>query len=129
LLPGSGAILAAIEVAAGVQATDVGKPRPELVRLALERAGAEPSRTLVCGDRPDTDVAGARAAGVPVALVLTGVTLESDLGSLTERPDWIIRDIGELISDETPEPGALSGGVIAQGDTRVAPDREGQDQQ
>lgn len=103
LLPGSGAILAAVETAAGREATVVGKPKPELFRLALERAGSDPSRTLVCGDRPETDVAGARAAGVPVALVLTGVTLEADLATLTERPDWILRDAAELLSDPTPE--------------------------
>ena len=101
LLPGSGAILAAVEVASGRRATIVGKPKPEMVRLALERAGSEPSRTLVCGDRPETDIAGARAAGVPVALVLTGVTREADLAGVTERPDWILRDVNELLVDQT----------------------------
>jgi ribonucleotide monophosphatase NagD (HAD superfamily) len=101
LLPGSGAILAAVEVASGRRATVVGKPKPEMFRLALERAGSEPSRTLVCGDRPETDVAGARAAGVPVALVLTGVTRESDLAAVTDRPDWILRDVNELLAEQT----------------------------
>lgn len=103
LLPGSGAILAAVETASGRRATVVGKPKPELFRLALERAGSHPSRTLVCGDRPETDVAGARSAGLPVALVLTGVTLEADLATLVDRPDWILRDAAELLSDPTPE--------------------------
>jgi HAD superfamily hydrolase (TIGR01450 family) len=101
LLPGSGAILAAVEVASGRRATVVGKPKPEMFRLALERAGSEPSRTLVCGDRPETDVAGARAAGVPVALVLTGVTREADLATVTDRPDWILRDVNELMTEQT----------------------------
>lgn len=113
LLPGSGSLLAAVEVASGRTATVVGKPKPELVRMALERSGAEPSRALVCGDRPETDVAGARAAGVPVALVLTGVTLESDLANLTVRPDWILRDVTELLSDETSslDPVVASDGI------------------
>jgi 4-nitrophenyl phosphatase len=115
LLPGSGAIVAAIEVASGKRATAVGKPRPELVRLALDRAGSDPDRTLVCGDRPDTDVAGARAAGIPVALVLTGVTLEQDLASLAERPDWILRDVTELLNEESAEPTALSPGPVVEG--------------
>ena len=110
LLPGAGSILAAVETASGMRATVVGKPRPEIVRLALERAGSEPAQTLVCGDRPDTDVAAARAAGVPVALVLTGVTLESDLAGLTERPDWILRDVSDLVGDQAPEPTDLSAG-------------------
>jgi HAD superfamily hydrolase (TIGR01450 family) len=114
LLPGSGAILAAIEAASGKRATVVGKPRPEIVRLALERAGSDPARTLVCGDRPETDVAAARAAGLPVALVLTGVTLETDLAALTERPDWILHDVGELLSADVPEPAAVSPGPVVE---------------
>ena len=128
LLPGSGAILAAVEVASGRKATVVGKPKPEMVRLALERAGTEPSRTLVCGDRPETDVAGARSAGVPVALVLTGVTLESDLASLTERPDWILRDVSELLAEQTAEASSADPVVVADGLRRPASGAEGNDE-
>jgi HAD superfamily hydrolase (TIGR01450 family) len=127
LLPGSGAIVAAIEVASGVRATAVGKPRPDLVRLALDRAGSDPSRTLVCGDRPDTDVAGARAAGLPVALVLTGVTLESDLGTLTERPDWILRDLSELLAEQPMEPPSTGPYVVGTLGPPVPAEQEDQD--
>lgn len=121
LVPGSGAILAAVETASGRKATVVGKPRPELVLLALERAGVPGERALFCGDRADTDVAGARAAGIPVALVLTGVTTESELATLTERPDWILRDIGEVLSATVPEMGALSEGGGADGGVPAGP--------
>lgn len=48
----------------------VSKPDPELFRRALAVAGvAEPRRALHVGDDPDADVAGARAAGVPVVLL------------------------------------------------------------
>lgn len=120
LLPGSGAIIAAIEVASGRTATIVGKPQPKLFRIALERAAADPGRTLVVGDRADSDVAGARAAGLASALVLTGVTTESDLPSLAVRPDYILRSIGELLTAS-----AVSGG---RGDT-LASSAEGKDEQ
>ncbi len=131
LLPGSGAILASIEVAAGRRATVVGKPKPEMFRLALERAGSEPSRSLVCGDRPETDVAGARAAGVPVALVLTGVTRESDLAAVTDRPDWILRDVNELLAEQTEATtSSLSPLVVDDGlsPRTGSPGGEGEDQ-
>jgi len=99
LLPGTGALLAAIETASGVKAKVVGKPRPELFQLALERAGTDPARTLVCGDRASTDIAGARTAGLPSALVLTGVTAESDLAQLTDMPDEILDDLSDLLRD------------------------------
>jgi len=72
LWPGTGAILAAVETAAGRTAALVGKPEPQLFLTALDRLGA--GRTLVVGDRLDSDVAAAAAAGLDAALVLSGAT-------------------------------------------------------
>ena len=69
--PGTGAILAAVETASGATAQIVGKPQPQLFHTALERLGA--GRTLVIGDRLDSDVAAATAAGLDAALVTSGV--------------------------------------------------------
>jgi HAD superfamily hydrolase (TIGR01450 family) len=68
--PGTGAILAAIETASGCTAQIVGKPSARLIETALDRLGD--GRTLVIGDRLDSDVAAAGAAGVDAALVLSG---------------------------------------------------------
>lgn len=72
LWPGSGAVLAALEYATGATAVSVGKPDPQLFRTALDRLGG--GRALMVGDRLDSDVAGAQAAGLDAAVVLTGVT-------------------------------------------------------
>ena len=69
--PGTGAILAAVETASGHTAEIVGKPRPQLFLTALDRLGK--GRTLVVGDRLDSDVAAAAAAGLDAALVMSGV--------------------------------------------------------
>lgn len=68
--PGTGAIVAAIEVASGRTAEIVGKPSPRLMETAVDRLGE--GRTLVIGDRLDSDVAAAGAAGLDAALVLSG---------------------------------------------------------
>lgn len=100
LLPGTGALVAAITMAAGTEALVVGKPRPALFRLALQAAGIEdPARALFCGDRPETDVVGARAAGIPCALMLTGVTSEGDLARLDTTPDIICDGLADLLRD------------------------------
>jgi glycerol 3-phosphatase-2 len=65
--PGTGPIVAAVEAATGVEAVTVGKPSAQIFRTALERLG--PGRALVVGDRADTDLAGALAAGLDGALV------------------------------------------------------------
>jgi HAD superfamily hydrolase (TIGR01450 family) len=76
--PGSGAVLAAIEYAAGRPADRIaGKPQPEMYRTALDRLGG-PERVLAVGDRADTDVAGARAFGLDAALVLSGGAAAGD---------------------------------------------------
>jgi HAD superfamily hydrolase (TIGR01450 family) len=68
--PGTGAILAAVETASERTAATVGKPEPQLMLTAMERLGDR--RTLVIGDRIDTDGAAAAAARLDFALVLTG---------------------------------------------------------
>lgn len=70
LWPGTGSILAAVETASGRTATIVGKPEPTLVRTALDRLG--PGRALMVGDRIDSDLGAAHAAGIDGATVLTG---------------------------------------------------------
>lgn len=70
--PGTGAILAALEYATERTAVVVGKPDRQIFLTALDRLG--PGRTLVVGDRLDSDLAGAAAAGLDAAIVLTGVT-------------------------------------------------------
>jgi glycerol-1-phosphatase len=68
--PGTGAIVAAVETASGRQAEIVGKPQPQLFQTAVDRLGK--GRTLVVGDRLDSDVEAAHAAGLDGALVLSG---------------------------------------------------------
>jgi glycerol 3-phosphatase-2 len=76
--PGSGAVLAAVEVAGGTAARlVVGKPERHLFDAALDRLG--PGRALMVGDRLDADVAGAQAAGIDAALVLSGASDRDDL--------------------------------------------------
>ncbi len=121
VLPGTGALLAAIRTASGVEGTVVGKPEPALFRIALARAGTPPERTLFCGDRPETDLVGAKRAGLPAALMLSGVTAESDLGRLPEVPDVILDDLGELLGDlPLPRTERADGAVLAMGDGELA---------
>lgn len=95
--PGNGALLAAIQAATGKQAEIVGKPAPYLYRMALHRLGTSASQTLAIGDRLDTDILGGKRAGMPTAVVLTGVTRRADLEAHKIQPDWIFEDLPDLI--------------------------------
>jgi 4-nitrophenyl phosphatase len=74
LIPGAGSIVAAVTAASGVTPHVIGKPNPDLINLAMQSLGVKPARTLVVGDRMDTDIEAGQRAGCPVHLVLTGVT-------------------------------------------------------
>jgi HAD superfamily hydrolase (TIGR01450 family) len=107
--PGSGAILAALEYAVGRRAETVGKPEPPLFRTALDRLG--PGRALVVGDRLDADLAGAAAAGLDGAVVLTGVASRQEAEACAEpRPVAIAETLASLVidGDGWTEPGAGS---------------------
>lgn len=71
MLPGSGAITAAVAVASGCSPEVAGKPEAPTVALVRERFGRS---GIVVGDRPSSDGALAAALGWPFALVLSGVT-------------------------------------------------------
>jgi HAD superfamily hydrolase (TIGR01450 family) len=96
LWPGTGAIVAALEYATGRAAAIVGKPEPQLFLTALDRLGE--GRTLVVGDSLDADVAGAAAAALDAALVLSGGTSREELPPDPEpRPLAVAESLAELV--------------------------------
>lgn len=99
LWPGTGAILAAVEVGSGRTAKIVGKPEPALFITALDRLGD--GRTLVVGDRLDSDVAAAAAAGLDSALVLSGGTSRDEAKAAREpRPLFVADSLAALVIDD-----------------------------
>jgi HAD superfamily hydrolase (TIGR01450 family) len=94
--PGTGAILAAVETAAGRKAdVVVGKPEPGMYEAA--RASLGPGRVLAVGDRLDIDVAGARRAGLDSALVLTGSTSRAEAAAADPRPTHVGDSLAALV--------------------------------
>ncbi|TDC37806.1 HAD-IIA family hydrolase [Micromonospora sp. KC213] len=96
-LPGNGSLVAALRHALD-RAPDlvVGKPEPALFATAARRAGQ--GRTLVVGDRLDTDIEGARRAGLDSLLVLTGVSDVPELLAAPprRRPTYVAKDLAGL---------------------------------
>ena len=86
LIPGAGAVVAAVEVASGKRATVAGKPSEIMAKLVLERLEVEPSRVLLIGDKVETDIAMGRRLGMRTALVSEGARGQADhvLESITQ---------------------------------------------
>jgi glycerol 3-phosphatase-2 len=77
IAPGNGTLVAAVASATGRVPIVTGKPHAPIMELARSRAHSD--RPLVIGDRLDTDIAAANAAGMESLLVLTGVNQWPDL--------------------------------------------------
>lgn len=97
LIPGVGAILGALEIASDKKAHVVGKPAPEMYQLALSRMKAIPAETLVIGDRLETDILGGQQIGCLTALVLSGVSSSDEASSWNPSPNWIAKDLSDLL--------------------------------
>lgn len=95
LLPGAGALLAAVAFASGATPEVAGKPHAPMLRVIAARVG---SVATVVGDRPSTDGALARALGARFALVLSGVTDEAELDGLVPAPDAVAPNIAALVA-------------------------------
>jgi HAD superfamily hydrolase (TIGR01450 family) len=94
--PGNGTLVSAVHTAVGRLATVAGKPETPIFEEARARFGAQ--HPLFLGDRLDTDILGANRAGIPSALVLTGIdrpkqVLAAPAGS---QPTFILGDLREL---------------------------------
>ncbi len=98
LRPGAGSVVAAVEAAAGVTPTVIGKPEPLLMIEAARAVGREAAEAIVIGDGIGTDLAAAHAVGARCILMLTGVTDLSQLAGLPfdRRPTAVAADAGEL---------------------------------
>jgi len=97
LVPGIGAILAAITAASDVEPTVIGKPNRIIIDLALDRLGITAGECAMLGDRLDTDILGGQGAGISTALVLSGSTTTDDLAASNIRPDIVVQDLPALI--------------------------------
>ncbi len=99
LLPGNGSLVAALRAATDAEPMVAGKPAPTLMRDALARGTF--SAPLAVGDRLDTDIAGANAAGLPSLMVLTGVSTAADAVHAVPalRPTYIGADLTALLAD------------------------------
>ncbi len=94
--PGTGATVAAIQTATGVDPLVVGKPKPYMFLTAAKRLGLPPGQVVMIGDNLETDIQGARDAGLQTVLVLTGVADAETVAASGIEPDVILPDLTSL---------------------------------
>ncbi|XP_023330012.1 glycerol-3-phosphate phosphatase isoform X4 [Eurytemora carolleeae] len=83
VVPGTGSMVAAVETAAGRKPIILGKPNPLMFEIVQKRhPSVKPERTLMIGDRADTDILLGKNCGLQTLMVGTGVH------SLEKVKDW-----------------------------------------
>jgi 4-nitrophenyl phosphatase len=96
LVPGNGSLLATIQTATDVEPIVIGKPETAMFTVALERLGTTADQTLMIGDRLETDILGAQRAGLPTALVLTGITTAEEARVAAIQADGVYDSLATL---------------------------------
>ena len=93
LLPGNGALVAAVATCAERRPEIAGKPHAPIAAMVRQRLG---DTGIMVGDRPETDGLFAQAMGYEFGLVLSGVVGADDL-PVDPSPRFVADDILDLV--------------------------------
>ena len=96
-VPDCGAFAEMLWRATGKRPYFVGKPRPEMLLLAMERYGYTKEETVMIGDRVYTDIASGYHAGVDTVFVLSGEGIIQDSIDTDTPPTYVMENIREVL--------------------------------
>ena len=104
--PANGPLVSAVEHSSGRKATCVGKPSVYLFEAVVEEHSIKPSRTVMVGDRMDTDIRFGHDHGMNTVLVLSGCTTGEKFAAHIQTveeplPSVVVPHIGLFLGEET----------------------------
>lgn len=102
-VPDCGSIAEMLWRATGKRPYFIGKPRPEMLNLAMERYGYSKDETVMIGDRVYTDIASGYNAGVDTIFVLSGEGTMADAENTDTKPTYIFDNIREVYNTITKD--------------------------
>lgn len=98
-VPDCGSFAWMLEKATGETPYFIGKPRPEMLTLAMSKYGYSKEESLMVGDRVYTDIASGYNAGIDTVFVLSGEGTLEDAANSDTKPTYIMKNIRELYNN------------------------------
>ena len=98
-VPDCGSVAEMIWRATGKRPYFIGKPRPEMLTLAMEKFGYSKDEAVMIGDRVYTDIASGYNAGIDTIFVLSGEGTLEDARSSDTPPTYIFNGIKEVYNE------------------------------
>ncbi|KAI8915869.1 HAD-like domain-containing protein [Gorgonomyces haynaldii] len=96
IFPGTGALLSTLITSLGRQPKVIGKPHQTMLDVIVDKYHLNRSRTIMVGDRLDTDILFGQQGSMKTLLVMTGVTTKEALEKTDIRPDFVLPSFGDL---------------------------------
>ncbi|GAB6025656.1 hypothetical protein CHUAL_011648, partial [Chamberlinius hualienensis] len=105
VVPGTGALVSAVKTAAAREPIILGKPFPYMFEAIVDDHKINPERTIMIGDRMDTDILFGTNSGMKTLMVLTGISSLEDVDrcakseSAEEKkliPDYYVEQLGDI---------------------------------
>jgi 4-nitrophenyl phosphatase/NagD protein len=96
-MPDTGSFIALIKASTGREPDAIiGKPNPYMIELVISKTGIGIDQIAIVGDRLYTDIALGRT-GITTILTLSGESKETDITSSPHQPDYVVRDLQDLL--------------------------------
>lgn len=95
-VPDCGSVAEMLWRATGKRPHFIGKPRPEMLLLAMEKHGYKKEECVMIGDRVYTDIASGYNAGIDTIFVLSGEGTMADAEGSDTPPTYIFNNIREV---------------------------------
>ena len=98
-VPDCGSVAEMLWRASGKRPHFIGKPRPEMLTLAMDKFGYKREESVMIGDRVYTDIASGYNAGIDTIFVLSGEGTMKDAEQSDTPPTYIFENIREVYNE------------------------------
>ena len=95
-VPDCGSVSTMLYNATGKKPIFIGKPKPDMIEIILNKYQIDKSKALIIGDRLYTDIASGINAKVDTVCVLSGETTLEQLQNTEYKPAYIIESVKDL---------------------------------